>query len=926
MATRGARGGARNPSLVGRGRGGGPAGRASNASTIAVGNTSRAAHVQTVGVRRPSTATEGRPVEIFVNCYPASVPSTVIIHYDVIIPDEKKLPARVNLAIITQLQTKIAPGIFTPRVVYDGRKNIFSPKVLDFGGEDSMEFHVPFLEQEEGAGAAPATSKRSSKLFKVRLTKVAEINTEVLKRFVEGIQSADSNVLTAITALNVVVRMQPNLNFPFNVRSFFTNSETKDIGGGLVLWRGFFQSIRPATDHLLANVDISTGIFHRPGPLKDSCLRILADRPGARGHPNEQALKVSRLNGQTGLSDSNRRFMERRLVGLRLLVKTPGAPPRQRVLKALTQRGASELQFNMEGRKMTVAQYYRETKNLTLQFPDIICAEVGQGSIVPLELCIVPEGQMMRKQIPAEKIPDVLKFSTNPPNERLAKIRNASSVLAYSTSEYIQSFGLQISRDTAKIPARVLAPPSLKYGPNPNPKKMAASKAVPVNGAWNMIDRKFFQPMQVKAWALIIFDQQRVPDAQVNSMMNTFVTACKETGMVIQPTRSIVRLASSVNIPEEFMKVGKSCIAGTGAAGPQLFAIVLPDGPVANELYSRIKYFGDVWKGVPTQCMKAGKCIGGNPQYFANVALKLNVKLGGINVIPDPGSFRTLLDTTDRTMVMGADVIHPSPGSEGRPSFTAVVANIDKNIAKYVADISVQEARQEIIVDLKDMAKKIIQRYIDAQPNANPRERTPTRIIFYRDGVSEGQFQHVLDLEVAALKDACRDLGVEAKITFIVVGKRHHIRFFPGSSTNTKEFDPKSKNCLAGTVVDSKITHPLEYDFYLQSHGGLLGTSRPSHYSVLYDDNEFTPDAIQSITFTLCHLYARSTRSVSIPAPVYYADIVCSRSKNHFQASPVIGRYEESDSGGSGEPQTLQQFQEKFKKVHRSMENSMYFM
>jgi eukaryotic translation initiation factor 2C len=56
------------------------------------------------------------------------------------------------------------------------------------------------------------------------------------------------------------------------------------------------------------------------------------------------------------------------------------------------------------------------------------------------------------------------------------------------------------------------------------------------------------------------------------------------------------------------------------------------------------------------------------------------------------------------------------------------------------------------------------------------------------------------------------------------------------------------------------------------------------------------------------------------------ADIVCSRSKNHFQASPVIGRYEESDSGGSGEPQTLQQFQEKFKKVHRSMENSMYFM
>lgn len=80
MATRGTRGGARNPSLVGRGRGGSQA--PGRGSSIPVGNTPRAAHVQTVGVRRPSAATEGKPVEIFVNCYPASVPSTVIIHYD----------------------------------------------------------------------------------------------------------------------------------------------------------------------------------------------------------------------------------------------------------------------------------------------------------------------------------------------------------------------------------------------------------------------------------------------------------------------------------------------------------------------------------------------------------------------------------------------------------------------------------------------------------------------------------------------------------------------------------------------------------------------------------------------------------------------------------------------------------------------------
>ena len=39
-------------------------------------------------------------------------------------------------------------------------------------------------------------------------------------------------------------------------------------------------------------------------------------------------------------------------------------------------------------------------------------------------------------------------------------------------------------------------------------------------------------------------------------------------------------------------------------------------------------------------------------------------------------------------------------------------------------------------------------------------------------------------------------------------------------------------NAPSGTVIDTDITHPLEFDFILQSHEGILGTSRPAHYSV----------------------------------------------------------------------------------------------
>jgi hypothetical protein len=42
------------------------------------------------------------------------------------------------------------------------------------------------------------------------------------------------------------------------------------------------------------------------------------------------------------------------------------------------------------------------------------------------------------------------------------------------------------------------------------------------------------------------------------------------------------------------------------------------------------------------------------------------------------------------------------------------------------------------------------------------------------------------------------------------------------------------------------------------------GTSRPAHYHVLWDENNFTADALQSLTDNLCYTYARCTRSVSI--------------------------------------------------------------
>jgi len=54
----------------------------------------------------------------------------------------------------------------------------------------------------------------------------------------------------------------------------------------------------------------------------------------------------------------------------------------------------------------------------------------------------------------------------------------------------------------------------------------------------------------------------------------------------------------------------------------------------------------------------------------------------------------------------------------------------------------------------------------------------------------------------------------------------------------------RSGNCQAGTTIDEGLGHPTEFDYYQLTHGGLLGTSRPAHYSV----------RISYIIRELCHL------------------------------------------------------------------------
>ncbi|GJX90741.1 PAZ domain-containing protein [Tanacetum coccineum] len=78
----------------------------------------------------------------------------------------------------------------------------------------------------------------------------------------------------------------------------------------------------------------------------------------------------------------------------------------------------------------------------------------------------------------------------------------------------------------------------------------------------------------------------------------------------------------------------------------------------------------------------------------------------------------------------------------------------------------------------------------------------------------EGQFNEVLLYEIDKIRKACLSLeqNYMPRVTFVVVQKRHHTRFFPVKHGDRGSTD-KSGNVLPGTVVDTKICHPTEFDF-----------------------------------------------------------------------------------------------------------------
>ena len=147
-----------------------------------------------------------------------------------------------------------------------------------------------------------------------------------------------------------------------------------------------------------------------------------------------------------------------------------------------------------------------------------------------------------------------------------------------------------------------------------------------------------------------------------------------------------------------------------------------------RNVYSGLKHLFDVKLDIATVCARAEmiKKEQGQMQFFANLALKINVKMGGLNHRLDDQSIMALRQRP--TMLVGMDVTHPGFGTvKGTPSIAAVVGNVDGNFGQFPASLRIQESRKEVHVFCRvlDPVLFVLTRVTDDHPPCRHVGRTP---------------------------------------------------------------------------------------------------------------------------------------------------------------------------------------------------------
>ncbi|KAJ4830357.1 Protein argonaute 16 [Turnera subulata] len=812
-------------------------------------------------ISRRGVGTNGRRISLLSNHFKVSIdtPDAVFYQYSVSITSEDKRAVEgkgIGRKLIDKLYQTYSSELAGKKFAYDGEKSLYTlgplpQNKLEFTLllEDSFTKHE--TEDTNGdlsLGADAKRSKRSlhSKTFLVEISYSAKIPLKPIALALKGLEP-DHGTQDALRVLDIILRQQAAkrhynqlISFIFHFlekySSFFHDDSRNftDVGGGVTGVR-----------------DVSTTMILTPGPVID----FLKINQNVREPVHIDWVKAKRMlkNLRVKARHNN---MEFKIIGL----------SEKRCFEQYFSMKLKNSLGETETVDITVSDYFTKRCGIELtssaSFP---CLDVGKPkrpNYLPLELCSLVSLQRYTKALSSMQRASLVEKSRQKPLDRIRSITDAVQHYRYDDDPVLSSCGISIGRQLMQVDGRVLETPKLKVG--------NSEDCIPRNGRWNFNNKTLLQPIHINRWAVVNFSAR----CDTSHISRELINCGRKKGIDIERPLTLIEEDPQARRGSPLARVENMFeqIIAKLSRPPQLILCVLAERK-NSELYGPWKKKSLSDYGIVTQCISPFKIT---DQYLTNVLLKINSKLGGINsllAIEHYPRIPFIVETP--TMIVGMDVSHGSPGRSDVPSVAAVVGSrYWPLISRYRASVRTQSPKVEMIDSLfKPLANGNddgIMRELLVDFYQTSKGHKPKQIIVFRDGVSESQFNQVLNIELEQIIKAYQHLGeVEIpKFTVIVAQKNHHTKLFHSSGP---------ENVPPGTVVDTKIVHPRNYDFYMCAHAGMIGTSRPAHYHVLLDEIGFSPDDLQNLVHSLSYVYQRSTTAISIVAPICYAHLAAAQ-------------------------------------------------
>ncbi|KAI0968439.1 Piwi domain-containing protein [Xylaria arbuscula] len=830
--------------------------------------------------RRPGFNSQGKPIQVQLNIFPVrDFSNNKVYQYDVSVSPE---PTKNIKALVTKLwnsqpvqEAKArAGGVW----LYDGNKLAWSSKQIE-----RNEFRVSI---DLDAGQPNKRRVGSTGVYYLRVKLSTTINLAYVQRYLEGGIGWDNHLLECLNFFDHCMR-QTSSGAMISIRRNVYPTEDKGftLSPYVEARKGYYSAIRLGqAKNLMINVDTANTAFWTTKTVAEIALRMYnahSDKWSNHDYLEfaEQLRPVRTPDGKPGQSEAFR--LLRRLWKLKFVVRHRGKEQQKKIytIKSIIfdekygQEGGHSKNITFQKRmpddseqETIVYDYYLEKYSIRLQYPKLPLIETTRGGFFPLELCNVADFQRYPHKLDPAQTAAMIKFAVTRPDKRKKDIMEGFQLLNLPHDPYLNAFGIKVSNNMHITNARLLKNPEIQFAGN-------AKHNPGVSGRWDLRGKRFLEPNQNKiaSWGLVVCGTACTKQ-EAEAFASKFTQTYRNHGANIGAPLHVVQIPFSIGDYGEICKEAWNVIGNKFKSFPQMIFFVVP---TKNTLvYERIKKNMDCRWCCPSQVLQAGHVKKANAQYMSNVAMKVNAKLGGVTCkVAGPGQGSPFFKCP--TMMIGVDVSHASPGSQA-PSLAALTVSMDKNATRYAAACEVNGYRAELLQSTTShgMFTPLLRFWM------NTHKVAPQHVYYFRDGVDEGQFQGVIEIEVSGIRRVFRECNAgNPKITVIIATKRHHIRFFPKPGDNSS--GDRNSNALPGTLVERDATHPHHFDFYLCSHVAIQGTARPVHYQVIYDDANIKPEDLQMMIYQQCYQYARSTTPVSLHPSVYYAHVASNRARAH---------------------------------------------